>query len=197
MIRLVACGFIALAWITLLVESAVGQAPPPNHKELAEAYEMQAAALTDPKEAHAEWSKALKERTTLFQFAQFKLKNLPANAAPTAVMAAKSNFYDAYFEVQRVVATANAHLIKDPDKAATRAETVGKRIFDLENLHKFNEVKMVPAAGGKLVPIKAGTEWINSEVWTRYCDFLDKYPAIKKGYKDAGGEFFLERPKPE
>jgi len=197
MIRQVACGVIALAGITLLIESALGQAPPPDHKELAKAYEIQAAALTDPKEANAEWGKALKERTTLFQFAQANLKNLPANAAPEAVMAAKSNFYDAYFEIQRVVATANAQLIKDPEKATTRTETVGKRIFDLENLHKFNEVKMVPGAGGKLAPIRVGTEWINSEVWTRYCDFLDKYPAIKKGYKDAGGEFFLERPKPE
>jgi len=206
MIRQVTCGFIALAGITLLIESAVGQAPQPDPKELAKvneikelakAYEMQAAALTNPKEANAEWSKALKERTTLFVFAQAKLKNLPANAAPADVKAAKSNLYDAYFEIQRVIATANVQLIQNPMQAAAKAETIGKKICDLENYQKFNEVKMVPGADGKPMPIKLGTELINVEVWTRYCDFLDQFPAVKKGYKDAGGEFFLERPKPE
>jgi len=185
--------------------AAIGDSAKPGYastsldfrKELAKLYEIKATALTTPKEANAEWGKALKEWTTLFQYAQAGLKQLKPDSPPEAVKAAKSHFYDAYFEIQRVVATANSLLIKDPVKATTSAETVGKKVFDLENLHKFNEVKMIDGPDGKKVPIKAGTELINSEVWNRYCDFLDKYPAIKKGYKDAGGKFFNERPKPE
>ncbi|MCE9567877.1 MAG: hypothetical protein K8U57_38245 [Planctomycetes bacterium] len=188
-----------------MLHVAIGDSAKPGYasgsldfrKELAKLYELKAAAITTPKEANAEWGKALKEWTTLFQYAQAGIKQLKPDSSPEAVKAAKSHFYDAYFEIQRVVATANTQLIKDPAKATTSAETIGKKVFDLENLHKFNEIKMVPGAGGKPVPVKAGTELINSEVWNRYCDFLDKYPAIKKGYKDAGGKFFNERPAPE
>ncbi len=167
-------------------------------KELATVYETKAAATADAKGANAEWGKALKEWTTLFQFAQSAVKNqLKPDSAPEMVKQVKSHYFDSYFEIQRVLATANTQLIKDPTKLATSFETGGKKILDLETINKFNDVKQVPGPEGKMVPIKAGTELISFDVWTRYCDLLDKYPQLKAGYQKQGGKFFLERPKPE
>ncbi|MBA4190415.1 MAG: hypothetical protein C0467_20700 [Planctomycetaceae bacterium] len=166
-------------------------------KELAGVFELKAAGTADTKAANAEWGKALKEWTTLFQFAQSGVKNLKPDSPVEIVKQVKSHYFDAYFEIQRVLATANSQLIKDPAKLATSFETGGKKILDLENLNKFNEIKMIPGPGGKMIPIKHGTEIISFEVWTRYCDLLDKYPALKAAYQKQGGKFFLERPKPE
>ncbi|VTT99965.1 unnamed protein product [Gemmataceae bacterium] len=165
-------------------------------KELGTVLEGKAATLTG-KPATDEWGKALKEWTTLFQFAQNGLKQIKPDTPPEVVMKLKSTFFDSYFEIQRVLVTANQSLIKDPAKLDASFEKVGTNIFNVENLHKFNDVKQITAEDGKKVPIKAGTEVITPEVWTRYCDLLDKNPKLKAAYQKAGGKFFLERPKDE
>jgi hypothetical protein len=185
-----------------LLTGAVGTVEKPGpafgnsafRKELATLYETKAATLADPKAATAEWSNALREWTTLFQYAQRDLKQITPDMPPEKVKQLKSAFFDSYFEVQRVLVTANQTLIKNPAKLDASFEKVGTQIFNVENLHKFNEVKEVLNAAGKMVPLKAGTEVIAPEVWVRYCDLLDKTPALKAAYWKAGGRFFLERP---
>lgn len=162
-------------------------------KELARLYEAKAATLVG-KPATDEWGNALREWTTLFQNAQRDLKQLTPDTPPDKVKQLKSAFFDSCFEVQRVLVTANEALIKNPAKLGAVFEKLGANIYNVENLHKFNEVKQVPDAAGKMVPIKAGTEAITPEVWTRYCDLLDKNPELKAAYRKAGGRFFLERP---
>ncbi|WP_439626767.1 hypothetical protein [Gemmata sp.] len=162
-------------------------------KELATLYETKAATLTG-KAANDEWGKSLKEWTTLFQYAQRDLKQITPDTPPEKVKHLKSAFHDSYFEVQRVLITANQSLIKDPAKLDASFEKAGTNIFNLENLHKFNDVKKVDGQDGKMVPIKVGTEVITPEVWGRYCDLLDKNPKLKAAYRKAGGKFFLERP---
>jgi len=185
-----------------LLKSIIGTQEAPGfgyysldfRKELAGLYEVKAATLTG-KPANAEWGNALKEWTTLFHFAQGGLKSLKPDSSPELTKQLKSNFYEAYFEIQRVVVSANAKLIPVGPKLDTSFESAGKKILDLENLHKFNEIKMIPGPAGKMVPIKLGTELITAEVWNRYCDLLEKHPPLKAAYQKQGGKFFLERPK--
>ncbi|VTT99964.1 unnamed protein product [Gemmataceae bacterium] len=185
-----------------LLRDAVGTSDKPGpafrnaefRKELARLYEARAATLMDQKAATAEWGNALREWTTLFQFAQSGLKPITPDTPPEKVKQLKSAFFDSYFEIQRVLVTANEALIKNPAKLAASFEKVGTNIFNVENIHKFNEVKQVPNAADKMVPIKVGTEVIAPEVWTRYCDLLDAHPELKAAYQKAGGRFFLERP---
>jgi hypothetical protein len=165
-------------------------------KELGTLYEVRAATLTDGKQAGAEWGKALKEWTTLFQYASAGVRNLKPNDPPPVVKSAKSHFADCWFEVQRVVVSANTQLVKDPTKLQEKLDKVAKDIVALETANKYNEAKTIVTPDGKKIPIKLGTELISNEVWTRYCDFFDKYPNVKESYKKQGGKFFLERPKP-
>lgn len=169
-------------------------------KELATLYETRAATITDPKDAkaaNAQWGLALKEWTTLFQYAQAGVRGLKPESPPQVVKQVKSHFADSYFEIQRVLALANTQLVKDPGKLAEKMDAIAKSILGLETANKYNDIKMIDGPDGKKIPIKAGTELISFEVWTRYCDFLDKYPVAKESYKKQGGKFFLERPKPE
>jgi tetratricopeptide (TPR) repeat protein len=150
-------------------------------RELALTHEAKAAAIPDKKAANAEWVKALKEWTTLFQFAQSRIKNLPPNATPAQVREAKSAFFEGYYEIQRVMVAANTQL-QAPAALAKSLETAGKRIADMENTNKIAEQE------------KAGPSIITPDVWNHFCDLLDQNPMVKNAYKANGGKLFLERP---
>jgi hypothetical protein len=179
-------------------------------KELGYLYEAKAATLTTPKQANDEWKKAIQQWSNLVIFARTALqKTLELEAAkpnlkiffagllrmdtggilePASleqVNKVKNDFYDAYFEVVRVVVAANTHLTKDPAKLATQLETPGKQIKSLEDSHNFAAL-----AGKKEMPL-------SYEVAMRYWELLEKNPILKKAYQDpVGGKFFLTKPKP-
>jgi hypothetical protein len=149
-------------------------------KELGLVYEAKGAAIADPKVAKDEWGKALKEWTTLFNFARGDVGKLK-DPTPEQERQVKNRFFDAYLDHQRCLILANAQLLRGNPNLAKTFTDAGKKIFDMETVNKFAELEKK----GLLVP----------EVWTHYCDLLDKYPELKNGYKAAGGKFFLERPK--
>jgi hypothetical protein len=152
-------------------------------RELALAHEARAASMSDVKAANPIWVQALNEWTTLFQFAQKRVKDLPPDADPVTVRAAKSAFFDAFYEIQRVMVTANTQLqAGNPANLKRTLESVGKKIVDMELTNKIAERE------------KAGQSIITAETWNRYCDLLDKNPAAKDAYKANGGKLFLERP---
>jgi hypothetical protein len=152
-------------------------------RDLALTYEAKAAATSDVKEATAVWGQALREWTTLFQFAQARVKNLPADAPRDQVRAAKSAFFDAYYEIQRVMVAANSHLQKNrPDLLTKSLEAAGKKIADMETSNKLAEQEA------------AGQGVVTPEVWGRFHELLERNPAVKNAYKANGGKLFLERP---
>jgi TolA-binding protein len=154
-------------------------------RELASVYETKGAGTADVKAAGVEWGKANKEWTTLFQFAVARVKNLPENADPAQVRQAKSAFFDAFYEIQRLLVVANTQLLAGNPKLNDRLAEVGKRIADMEITNKIAELE-------KEGPAKS---IITAEVWNRYYELLDKNPTVKNAYKAAGGKLFLERAK--
>jgi len=188
----------------LLAKAIGGQAKEPQgfafgsldyRKELAGLYEVKGAALAG-KPAGDAWGLALKEWTTLVGFASNNVKRVAdAKGTPAQVMQAKSGYYDAYYEVQRVLLAANTQLLqKGTPKLADTFKAVGKRIADLETSGKFNDMTIDdPKNPGK--KLSAGRELVTNEVWTHYCDLLDKYPELKAAYKESNGKFFNDRPK--
>jgi tetratricopeptide (TPR) repeat protein len=153
-------------------------------RELALVYEAKGAASTDLKAAKDDWGKAYKEWNTLFVFARNDVTKLK-DPTPEQEKQVKNQFFDTFFELQRCVLQANSQLLKGNASLAKTFTDVGKKLFDLETLNKFAELE------------KKGTSLISPEVWTRYCDLLERYPELKNAYKAAGGKFFLERPKEE
>ncbi len=154
-------------------------------KEIATLYEAKGASLAEPKAANQEYGKALKEWSTLYSLTQRAAGELKPESPIEDVRRVKSNFFDSFFEVQRVIVTANSQLQKGSPKLAGTFDNVARQFMSLENIHKLDEMQ------------KQGNGIITAEVWTRYCDLLDKYPELKNAYKIAGGKFFLERPKTE
>jgi TolA-binding protein len=152
-------------------------------RELAHAYEARAAAQSDVKAANPIWVQALREWTMLFQFAQNRVKDLPPDADPVAVRAARSAFFDAFYEIQRVMVAANTQLqAGNPANLKKTLDSVGKKIADMETTNKIAERE------------KSGQSIITMDVWNHYCDLLEKYPAVKDAYVANGGKLFLERP---
>jgi tetratricopeptide (TPR) repeat protein len=151
-------------------------------KELAMMYEARGASKPDPKVAKDDWGKALKEWTTLATFASNGVSRLKG-PTPEQERQAKNHFFEAYLEVQRCLIQANQQLLKGNPKLADSYTDVGKKILGMETNYKFAERE------------KAGDGLILPEVWSHYCDLLDKIPELKNGYRAAGGKFFLERPK--
>jgi hypothetical protein len=151
-------------------------------RELAFTYEAKGAALTNLKDASAEWGKALNQWTTLFKFAEGQITKTK-DPTPEQDKKLKNVYFDAYFEVQRCLVQANTQLQKGNPKLADTFANVAKKIVSLETNFKFAERE------------KNGDGILNSDVWEHYCDLLDKYPELKNAYKAAGGKFFLERPK--
>jgi hypothetical protein len=152
-------------------------------REMAHLYEARAAALADVTAANPIWVQALREWTMLFQFAQGRVRDLPPDADPIAVRAARSAFFDAYYEVQRVMVAANTQLqAGNAANLKKTLESVGKKIADMESTNKIGERE------------KSGQSIITADVWNRYFDLLDKNPMLKDAYKAAGGTIFLERP---
>ncbi len=151
-------------------------------RELALTYEARAAAAASPKAAQADWRNALNEWTTLFRFAQAEVSRLnPEEATPEQIRRAKSGFFDAYYEVQRVMIAANKHLQKDrPDALQRSLETVGKRIAEMEIANKIAEME------------QAGTSIILPETWNRFHQLLESEPAVKKAYIANQGQLFLK-----
>jgi tetratricopeptide (TPR) repeat protein len=182
-----------------LLKEAIGDAAKKGYafnsidfrKELAHMYESKAATLTEVKAANAEWQKSIKEWTTLFQIAQAQVKGIKpktetdAGTSPDEVLRLKNNFFDAYFEVQRALTTANIQIIKTPANLAAAFERIGKSINDLETINKFAEL------AAKKEPL------ITPEVAFRYWELLEKNPELKKAYKEKGGKFFLDKPNVE
>jgi hypothetical protein len=169
-------------------------------KELAALYEAKGAAQTDPKLANPEWGKALKEWTALVasaQAGQKALKEEPPEPKDPALRGqwekdraawveerrrVRSNYLDAFFEVQRVLVEANTRLIKDPPKLAAQFENVAKQYLAVENVYKLAELEA------------KGEGAITPAVWNRYSDLLDAHAPLKAAYQAAGGKFFLTRP---
>jgi hypothetical protein len=172
-----------------LFTAAIGTGDKPGYayssieyrRELAFIYEAKGASSADAKVAKDEWGKALKEWTTLFNFAKNEVSKLK-DADPEKEKEAKSRYFDTFYEIQRCLILANMQLLKGNPKLADTFTSGGKKIADLETANKLAELE------------KKGTGIISPEVWNHYCDLLDKYPELKNGYKAAGGKFFLERP---
>lgn len=152
-------------------------------KERALLAEAKGASLMDLKAAGAEWKKALDLWTTLFRFAEQQIKELPPDATPEQARLVKSAYFDAYFEIQRVMIEANLQLLKGKPSLARAIADVAKKIVAMEVDNKIPQLE------------KDGKGIITPEVWNRYCDLLEKYADLKAGYTAAGGKFFLERPK--
>lgn len=150
-------------------------------KELALTYEGKAATLGQTKDASTEWGKALREWTTLFNFAQRDVSKLK-DASHEVERQTKSHFFDAYFDLVRCLLQANLQLRKGTAKLPETYTDISKKLLDLETKNKLLELE------------KKGLGIMTPEVSTRYCDLLDANPELKKAYKDAGGKFFLERP---
>jgi hypothetical protein len=152
-------------------------------RELARAHEARAASITDVKAANPVWVQALREWTTLFQVAQSRVKNLPPDADPVAVRQAKSAFFDAFYEIQRVMIAANTHLQADNSSALQKTlASVGKKIADMETTNRIGERE------------RSGQGIITAEVWNHYVELLEKHPEVAEAYKAHGGELFLKRP---
>jgi hypothetical protein len=170
-------------------------------KELAHTYEAKAAAQTDSKAANAEWGKSLAEWTTLFRISQEHVRtqikpktDADPGTPPEEAKRIRNSFFDAFFEPQRVVVTANAQLIKDPAALEKSYARVAKSLNDLETANKFNDMVEVETPQGK-VKTTVGEEMMLPEVALRYWELIDKNPALKNAYKTAGGKFFLTKPK--
>ncbi|HVL13014.1 MAG TPA: hypothetical protein VM529_10645 [Gemmata sp.] len=191
-----------------LLAAAVGDAKAKGYaynsldfrKELGLAYEAVAAATADPRAANAEWVKALKEWTTLFQIAQERVRQikpkseLDPGTPPDEARRLRNEFFDAYFEPQRVQVTANAQLIRDPARLEASYARVAKGLFDLETVNKFNDPVEVETSQGKAAST-VGAELLTPEVATRYWELVESNPVLKSAYVKAGGKFFLTKPK--
>jgi hypothetical protein len=160
-------------------------------RELAYTYEAQAANTDNPKEANLAWRNALNEWTTLFQYARAEVQRLKDDAPAEQVRRIKSAFFDAFYEVQRVLITANKQLQKNNPQALNRSlETVGRRIAEMEITNKIAEHEA------------NGTSIILPETWNRYYELLASEPVVKQAYeqvfKDAKrekeGQLFLKPP---
>ncbi len=152
-------------------------------KELATLYENKAASLTDIKAANAEWVKAQKEWTTLFSIHRTLASKITPDTPREEARQTRSNFFDAYFELQRVLVTANQQLVKDPVKLNATFEKVGQSIANMERTNQIAELD------------KKGEGIITPQVAYRFWELLEQQPAVKNAYKAAGGKFFLDKPK--
>ena len=94
-----------------------------------------------------------------------------------------SAFFDAFYEIQRVMIAANTHLQAGNAAALQKTlESVGKKIADMETTNQIGQRE------------NSGQGIITAEVWNHYFDLLDKHPAVKEAYKAHGGTLFLKRP---
>ena len=172
-------------------------------RELALLYEAKGAAISDAKAATPEWAKALKEWTTLFQIAQRRLQRtleweavrtglkvlltdilcldlgtMGVPATPEQLRQLKSTYYDAFYEIQRLMVAANTQLqAANPSVLNKSLEDVGKKIATMELSNKITETG------------------ITSEAWGHLFDLLDRSPLAKNSYKANGGKLFLDRPR--
>ncbi|VTU02547.1 unnamed protein product [Gemmataceae bacterium] len=162
-------------------------------KELAILYETKAAMLTGAAAAD-EWGKARKGWDTLFNITQAWVDKLTPAMPPEDVKKYKNFWFDAHFQKQRHRVAMKQALSGDAAALDVMYDDVGSQIFRLEEQNRFSEIKQVPNAEGKMIPVKTGAEIISPEVWTRYCDLLEKHPKLKAAYQKAGGKFFLDRP---
>jgi hypothetical protein len=155
-------------------------------RELALTYEAKATAAgdkNDVKTATAEWRNALNEWTTMFQFAQAAVRRLDNNTPAEQVRRTKNAFFDAYYEVQRVLVAANKQLQKNkPDALQRSLETVGRRIAEMEISNKIADHE----ANGNSI--------ILPETWNRYYELLADEPVVKKAYQANQGKLFLQPP---
>src|SRR5262249_51557395 len=148
-----------------LIAAAIGTAEKKGYayvsldfrKERALLNEAKGAATADVKAAGAEWRKALDEWTTLFRVAEKLVRDRPADARPEQARLAKSAYFDAYFEIQRVMIEANTQLLKGKPGLAATFTDVGKKIADMEASNKIPQLE------------KDGKGIITAEVWNRYC----------------------------
>ena len=143
-------------------------------RELAAVYEGRGEAAGDNvKAANPEWSKALREWTSLFNLHKARLTKLTPQTTPEQVRQYRNAFADAYFDVQRCRVKANQQLVKDAAKLQKTYDDVGKNFADME--------KQIPAA-----------DW-EPDVQRRYADLLKEVAPVMAAYRAAGGKMFLER----
>ena len=156
-------------------------------RELAYTYEAQAANTENLKDANLAWRNALNEWTTLFQYARAEVQRLKEDTPAEQVRRIKSAFFDAFYEVQRVLITANKQLQKNNPQALNRSlETVGRRIAEMEITNQIAEHEA------------NGTSIILPETWNRYYELLLSEPVVKQAYeqahKDSKRKLFLQPP---
>jgi hypothetical protein len=152
-------------------------------RELAYTYEAKAANTNDPKEANLVWRNALNEWTTLFQYARAEVQRIQDDTPAEQVRHIKSAFFDAFYEVQRVLIAANKHLQKNNMQALQRSlETVGRRIAEMEITNKIAEHEA------------KGASIILPETWNRYYELLQNEPMVKQAYQANQGKLFLQPP---
>jgi hypothetical protein len=149
-------------------------------QEVALLCEAKGAAEPDVKKANAEWSKALREWSTLYNVYRNAVQKLPpqaeAGGGGNQRLAVLNAYFEAFFNVQRCLVKANKQLLADPKFAAKLQKAyddVGKRFADVE---------------------KSSGADINEEVRGMYHDLLMEVPELKKAYEAAGGKMFLDRP---
>ncbi len=180
-----------------LLTAAIGPPAKPNEtvkkgyaygsldfrKELGSVYEAKAATLTDAKAAKEEWGKAQQAWSFLYNTAQNSLIKRAPDTPPDQLKRLQNNFFEAYFEVQRVLVTANTQLIKDPAALAKNFDPIGRNITKLETANNLEALA------------KKGEPLMTPEVAFRYWELIEKNPTLKNAYKTAGGKFFLDKPK--
>lgn len=147
-------------------------------KEHAYLNEARGAAEADPKKAKEYWGNAVQEWTLLVTVARKRLETEPKDATTgrpdnAAILRNKNAFYDAFFDYNRCIAKANMSLMKGSPKLAERLADAGKKCAGIER-----------TSGGDITP----------EVRARYAEFLNEVPEVRKGYEEAGGKLFLEKP---
>ena len=137
-------------------------------EDLARVYEAKGAATADPKLANAEWKKAIGEWTTLFSFARNEVSKLKEGDLKEKEKQVKSRYFEIYLEYQRCLIEANTQLLKGNPKLSEKIGEIGKKISESEIAGKFTELE------------KKGAGILTTEVWSRYCDLLDKYPGFEE-----------------
>lgn len=167
-----------------LLNDAIGTAAMPGwanstdfRKEVAYLHEARGAALKG-KAAKDEWSKALREWSTLANLLRNQSSMLPAASGR---LAALNSYIEVYLLHQRCVVMANQQLLSDSPNPENATKL--QRVYDKVANH-FVSLERVYGAD------------INKGVRDNYRAILMEIPELRKAYEAAGGKFFLESPPP-
>ena len=148
-------------------------------KEVALLSEAKGAAEPDVKKANVEWSKALKEWTTIFNVYKTAISKLPPAAAAGGGggqrLALLNAYFEAFFNIQRCPVKAN--------RAAGGPEV---RLQTPEDLRRRGQAVRRPGEGERRGHQPGGAGAVPRPAGGG--------AGVKKSYEAAGGKMFLERP---